>query len=148
RRLACTPIHPARLRMRYRRDACTTTRFQQISNRNATRGTPRGVHRRLSYHASVQSHIEGTPEVNMKARLPIVLCFGFLAALLAMATGQPQPQPPVKPTEEAMKKHMEQMAELGKPGPMNKILADRAGEYTIKLELWIDGSDRSTKPME
>jgi hypothetical protein len=61
---------------------------------------------------------------------------------------QPKVEPPVKPTVDAMKQHMEEMGELAKPGPMNKVLADRAGEYTIKLQMWINADDRTQPPME
>ncbi len=70
------------------------------------------------------------------------------AVCLLAALVMPQPEPPVKPTPEAMKQHMEEMAELAQPGPMNKVWTDRAGAYTIKLQMWMNADDRTGAPAE
>lgn len=79
--------------------------------------------------------------------LAVLLAVCALTAF-GLAFAQPQAEPPVKPTVEDMKKHMEAMAEVGRPGPLNKVLTDRAGDYTIKVQMWMNAADRAAAPME
>ncbi len=84
----------------------------------------------------------------MNRLLFTALCVACLVSVLGMAMVQPKVQPPVNPTPEDMKKHMDEMGKLAQPGPMHKLLSDRAGQYTIKLQMWMNADDRAAAPME
>jgi Protein of unknown function (DUF1579) len=50
-----------------------------------------------------------------------------------------------QPSEADMKKMMEQMMELGKPGENHKLLAGMAGNWTYTVKMWMDPT---AKPQE
>ena len=84
----------------------------------------------------------------MRILLSMGVCVMCAAAMIGSAVIAVQPEPPVKPTVEDMKKHMEAMAAIGQPGPANRLLEQRAGSYSITIRMWMDGNDRSSPPLE
>src|SRR5436190_3867797 len=64
------------------------------------------------------------------------------ATALAPATSNAQPADTkltqAQPSEADMKKMMEQMMELGKPGENHKLLAGMAGNWTYTVKMWMD----------
>ena len=48
-----------------------------------------------------------------------------------------------QPSEADMKKMMEQMMELGKPGENHKLLAGMAGNWTYTVKMWMDPTAKS-----
>jgi uncharacterized protein DUF1579 len=68
------------------------------------------------------------------------------AVVPAATVAQPAEMKPMthaQPSEAEMKKMMEQMMELGKPGENHKLLAGMAGNWTYTVKMWMDPTGKA-----